>query len=319
MENEITDFKYITYETLDDGRIARIMLNRPESRNAQNRGLLVELDEAFLHAEADDEVRVVILGGVGPAFSSGHDLGTPEHVADYAPATRHPSFLGNGGTREGLESLMLQEWHYYLENHRRWRNLRKITIAQVQGTVFAGGLMLMWCCDLIVAADDTTFADVTGTRLGMCGVEYFAHPWEFGPRKTKELMLTGDTLDVDDAYRLGMVSKVFAREELEEQTLAFARRIAAVPTVGALLVKEAVNQTVDTMGFQNALTSCFTLHQLNHGIWAERNAVRAPDMRLPIGASTLGYPMGLPEVDVPSWRDAPRAAKARRDTSGPGE
>ena len=73
--------------------------------------------------------------------------------------------------------------------------------------MFAAGLMLMWACDLIVAADDVTFADVVGTRLGMCGVEYFAHPWELGPRKTKELMLTGDALAVDEAHQLGMVSQ----------------------------------------------------------------------------------------------------------------
>ena len=117
---------------------------------------------------------------------------------------------------------MLQEWHYFFENTRRWRNLRKITIAQVHGTTFAAGLMLMWACDLIVAADDTRFADVVGTRMGMCGVEYFAHPWEFGPRKAKELLLTGDSIDVDEAHRLGMVSKIFPAAELEERTVEFA-------------------------------------------------------------------------------------------------
>ena len=111
---------------------------------------------------------------------------------------------------------MLQEWHYFFQNTLRWRNLRKITIAQVHGDVYAAGLMLMWACDLIVAAEDTRFADVVGTRLGMCGVEYFAHPWEFGPRKTKELMLTGDSIDVDEAHRLGMVSKVFPADELAD-------------------------------------------------------------------------------------------------------
>ena len=95
---------------------------------------------------------------------------------------------------------MLQEWHYFFENTLRWRNLRKITIAQVHGPVFAAGLMLMWACDLIVAADNTSFADVVGTRLGMCGVEYFAHPWEFGPRKAKELLLTGDSIDAQEAH-----------------------------------------------------------------------------------------------------------------------
>jgi len=70
------DYKFVLYETLDSGRIARIVLNGPDARNAQNRGLLVELNDAFLQAEADDEVRVVILGGMGPMFSAGHDLGS---------------------------------------------------------------------------------------------------------------------------------------------------------------------------------------------------------------------------------------------------
>ncbi len=72
--------------------------------------------------------------------------------------------------------------------------------------------MLMWACDLIVAADNVVFADMVGTRLGMCGMEYFGHPWEFGPRRTKELMLTGDAIDVQEAHRLGMVSKIFPAE-----------------------------------------------------------------------------------------------------------
>src|SRR5215470_5845910 len=221
----MSDYKYVTYEELDDGVIARIMLNRPESRNAQNRGMLVELHDAFLRAEADDTVRVVILGGTGPIFSSGHDLGSKEAIAERTPGPdQHPTARINGATRKGAESLMLQEWHYFFENTKRWRNLRKITIAQVQGTVYAAGLMLMWACDLIVAAENARFADVVGTRLGMCGVEYFAHPWEFGPRKTKELMLTGDAIDVDEAHRLGMVSKIFPVDELSERTLEFARR-----------------------------------------------------------------------------------------------
>jgi len=291
--------KYVSYETLDDGRIARIMLNRPDARNAQNRGLLVELHDAFLQAEADDEVRVVILGGVGPLFSSGHDMGSKESLAEREPGPgQHPSFQINGGTRKGAEARMLQEWHYFYENTRRWRNLRKITLAQVHGTVYAAGLMLMWACDLIVAADDVRFADVVGTRLGMCGVEYFAHPWEFGPRKTKELMLTGDSLDVQEAHALGMVSKIFGVDELAERTLEFARRIAELPTMAALLIKESVNQTVDNMGFYNGLQACFTLHQLNHAHWAEIHE--------------NNYPVALPE-DGMDWRNAPPVVPAVKD------
>ncbi len=159
--------------------------------------MLVELNEAFLRAEADDQVRVVIFGGMGKMFTSGHDMGSPVAVEERLPGpSQHPTRQVNGGARSGAEQLMLQEWHYYFENTRRWRNLRKITIAQVHGTVYAAGLMLMWACDLIVAADDTSFAGVVGTRLGMCGVEYFAHPWEFGPRRAKELLLTGAAMAV---------------------------------------------------------------------------------------------------------------------------
>ena len=264
----MSDYEDVRYEELDSSAIVRITLNRPESRNAQNRRMLVELNDAFLRAEADDRVRVVILAGAGPLFSSGHDLGSRKARTEREPGRgQHESFRTNGGTRPGTEKRMLQEWHYFFENTRRWRNLRKITIAQVHGTVYSAGLMLMWACDLIIAANGTRFVDVTGTRLGMCGVEYFAHPWELGPRKTKELMLTGDAMDVQDAVALGMVSKVFPEDELIEQTVAFARRIAALPTMTALLIKESVNQTVDNMGFQNALAACFSLHQLNHSHW----------------------------------------------------
>ncbi len=294
------DYRYIRYETLDDGIIARITLDRPRTRNAQNRGLLVELGDAFLRAEADDTVRVVILCGAGPMFSSGHDMGSREAIAERQPGPdQHPSVTVNGGGRLGAEGRMLQEWHYFFENTRRWRNLRKITIASVQGAVYAAGLMLMWACDLIVAADDVSFADVVGTRLGMCGVEYFAHPWEFGPRKAKELLLTGDSISVDEACRLGMVSKVFGVDSLEDETLAFARRIAQTNTMAALLIKESVNQSVDHMGFYNALNACFTIHQVNHAHWAEINENH--------------YPVGSPEFGVVPWNQAPPIRPAVKD------
>jgi len=298
---EMTDeYRFITYETVDDGTIARIELNRPESRNAQNRGMLVELDHAFLAAEADDTVRVVILSGAGPMFSAGHDMGSKVSMEEYLPGpNQHPTRTINGGTRSGAEGRMLQEWHYYFENTRRWRNLRKITIAQVHGDVFAAGLMLMWACDLIVGADDVKFADVVGTRLGMCGLEYFAHPWELGPRKTKELMLTGDSIDIHEAHALGMVSKVFPAAELADRTLEFARRIAALPTITALLIKESVNQTVDNMGFYNSLNSCFTLHELNHAHWAEVN--------------DDGWPVAKPGDGIADWRAAPAITPSRKD------
>ncbi|EHI11676.1 enoyl-CoA hydratase [Mycolicibacterium thermoresistibile] len=285
------EYSYVTYEVLDEGRIARIMMNRPRQRNAQNRGLLVELDDAFMRAERDDDVRVVILGGIGPMFSSGHDLGSSDDRAERSggPAG-HPTYLFNGGSRQGTEQRMLQEWHYYFENARRWRNLKKITIAETHGPVLAAGLMIAWTCDLIVATPTTTFADVVGTRIGMCGVEYFAHPWELGPRRAKELLLTGDSLDAHTAHQWGMVSRIFPDDELQKRTMELAQRIAGLPTVTALLIKEAVNQSVDNMGFYNALNACFSLHQINHAHWAEVTG----------GESHLG----TPEFGVPRWQDA---------------
>jgi enoyl-CoA hydratase len=291
----------VTYETLDEGRIARIWLNRPGAQNAQSRTLLVALDEAFGRAEADDDVRVVILAGRGKNFSAGHDLGSEEALLERKPGPdQHPTFRSHGSTRGGVaERTYLQEWHYFFENTRRWRDLRKITIAQVQGNAISAGLMLIWACDLIVAADDAKFSDVVAVRMGMPGVEYFAHPWEFGARKAKELLLTGDSIDADEAYRLGMVSKVFARAELEEKTLEFARRIAERPTMAALLVKDSVNAASDAMGFTEALRHAFHIHELGHAHWAAANENR--------------YPVGLPP-DVPDWRTLGAPTPARRDT-----
>ncbi len=295
----MSDPQHVLYEVLDSGRVARIMLNRPEVRNAQSRTLLVQLDEALMRAEEDDEVRVVILGGMGPMFSSGHDIGSKERLEELSGQRSHPTFEINGGTRRGAEKQMIQEWHYYFENTRRWRNLRKITIGQAHGDVYAAGLMLLWACDLIVCAEGTRFADVVGTRLGMCGVEYFAHPWEFGPRRAKELLLTGDAIDGEEAFRLGMVSKVFPADSLSERTLEFAERIAQLPTVTSLLVKEAVNQTLDNMGFYNALNACFTLHQLNHSHWASVNEDRST--------------RALEDSGIPNWRVAPPVETALKD------
>jgi enoyl-CoA hydratase len=92
-------YRFITYELLDDATIARITLNRPDKRNAQNRGMLVELDQAFSTAEADDGVRVVILAGAGHDFSAGHDLGSAEHRAERDPGPdQHPAYQSRGGT-----------------------------------------------------------------------------------------------------------------------------------------------------------------------------------------------------------------------------
>ena len=231
-------------------------------------------------------------------FSSGHDMGSEVAREEYQS---HPTSQINGATRDGAEARMLQEWHYYFENTRRWRNLRKITVAQVHGKVYGAGLMLMWACDLITAAEGTTFADVVGARLGMCGLEYFAHPWEFGPRKTKELLLTGDCMGCGRGPRARHGGQgLHARRPGRRHPRLRPSHRPPCPRSPPLMIKESVNQTQDNQGFHNALNACFTLHQLNHSHWAEIHED--------------GFPAAQVADGIPDWRSAPPIVPAEKTT-----
>jgi enoyl-CoA hydratase len=113
------------------------------------------------------------------------------------------------------------------------------------------------------------------------------------------LLLTGDSIDAGEAHQLGMVSKIFPAGDVSERTLQFARRITELPTMTVLLIKDSVNQTMDNIGFCNALNACFTLHELNHSHWAEIHSEKTP--------------RGLPGDGTPDWRSAPPVAPARRN------
>jgi enoyl-CoA hydratase len=151
---------------------------------------------------------------------------------------------------------------------RRWREIPKPTIAMVQGACIAGGLMLAWVCDLIVASDDAFFADPV-VRMGIPGVEYFAHPWVLGPRAAKELLFTGDRFGAERAREIGMVNRVVARDDLADEVTAMAERIAAMPQFGLALTKKAVNQAEDQMGMRTGMDSVFGLHHFAHAHNAE--------------------------------------------------
>lgn len=241
-----------------DERVARIVLARPQVRNAQDRALLYALDRAFVAAMRDDDVRVVVLAADGPHFSSGHDLGDGS-----SPAAHGPVGAWGGFERPGAEGLYATEQELFLGLAWRWRNLPKPTIAQVQGKAIAGGLLLAWACDLIVAAENAAFSDPT-VALGSTGHELFVHPWELGARKAKELLFTAGEIGAHEAHALGMVNAVVAGERLEQETLALARRIARQPTVGLTFAKQAVNQALDAQGQWTAVQAAFGLHQLAH-------------------------------------------------------
>jgi enoyl-CoA hydratase len=217
-----------------------------------------ELNAAFDRAARDDAVRCIVLAADGPHFSSGHDLRDRSLIDEFETVGAWGGF-----SLPGAEGYMAVEHEIYLGMCWRWRNLPKPTIASVQGKVIAGGLMLVWVCDLIVASEDATFSDPV-VAFGVNGVEYFAHPWELGVRKAKEMLFTGDAIDAAEAKSLGMVNHVVANDALEPFTLDLATRIAARPSMGLKLAKQSVNQAQDAQGLWQALQAAMSLQQLGH-------------------------------------------------------
>jgi enoyl-CoA hydratase/carnithine racemase len=258
----------VRYETR--GQTAVITLNRPRYRNAQNSAVTYALDAAFQRATDDDSVAVIILAGEGEHFCAGHDIGTPGRDIDKS-FDRKAVIWWDHVNKHGADSRYAREMEVYLGMCRRWRELPKPTIAMVQGACIAGGLMLAWICDLIVASDDAFFADPV-VRMGIPGVEYFAHPWVLGPRFAKEMLFTGDRFSAARAYELGMVSRVVPRADLAATAFALADKIAAMPQFGLALAKRAVNQCEDQMGMRNGMDSVFGLHHVAHAHNAETGA-----------------------------------------------
>ena len=260
MSIDITNLSTVRYEIVEpgDNGIAVVTLNRPESRNAQNKRMTYEMNACFDDAGRRSDVKVIVLQADGPHFSSGHDLRDAESSREFDLV-----FPGGGFGREGQEGHMALEEEIYFQMCWRWRNLPKPVLAAAQGKTIAGGLMLLWVSDVIIAADDALFSDpVVG--MGVNGVEYFAHPWELGARKAKEMLFTGDWVTAQDAKLLGMVNHVVPRDDLREFTMARAVKIAQRPSFALKLAKESVNQALEAQGQWTAFRAAFSMQHLAH-------------------------------------------------------
>jgi enoyl-CoA hydratase len=255
----------VLYDVRD--RIAVITLNRPEYANAQNSAMTYALDAAFGRAVNNDRVAVLVLAGAGRHFCGGHDIGTPGRDVDQTFDRQAVLWWDHVG-KAGADARYAREMEVYLGMCRRWREIPKPVIAMVHGACIAGGLMLAWVCDLIVAADDAFFADPV-VRMGIPGVEYFAHPWMLGPRLAKEVLFTGGRFGAERAYQAGMVSRVVPRASLEAVTFELAEQVAGMPPFGLALAKRAVNQCEDLMGMRPGMDAVFGLHHLAHAHNAE--------------------------------------------------
>ena len=250
----------VRYEVIDN--VAWITMNRPQFNNAQNGQMTYALDDAFGRAVKDDAVRCIVLAGEGKHFSAGHDIGTPgrdlHHEFDkrlmFPPHTNKPA----------AELLYTREQEQYLGMCRRWRDISKPTIAMVQGACIAGGLMLAWVCDLIVASEDAFFQDPVNPLMGIPGVEYFAHAYELPPRVAKEFLLLGERMPAARAYDFGMVNKVVPRDQLREATSVWAAKLAGQSRLGNWLTKQAVNHVEELRGKRAAMDAVYHMHHFAH-------------------------------------------------------
>ena len=265
VEPKPTDITYeteepVTYEVIDN--VAWIMLNRPGFNNAQNGQMTFALDDAFIRATNDDEVACIVLGGNGKHFSAGHDIGTPGR--DLHKDFENRLLVPRHVNKPAAELLYTREKEQYLGMCRRWRDCAKPTIAMVQGACVAGGLMLAWVCDLIVASDDAFFQDPVNRMMGIPGVEYFAHAYELPPRVAKEFLLLGERMSVQRAERFGMVNKVVPRDALRETVAAWATKLAEQPRLGNWLTKQAINHVEELMGKRSAMEAQYHMHHFAH-------------------------------------------------------
>ena len=249
----------VRYEV--DGAVATITMERPDMANALNTALIDDLDRAFDEAGADDAVRVVILAGAGKHFSSGHDL--KELVTEPDDWAR---------MRETPEGKLRHEQVMYFDRCVKIYNFPKPTIAAVQGSCVAAGLMLACMCDLIVAADDAVFQNPV-LRMTGAGVELLVEPWELGMRKAKEFLLTGDKIDASEAWRLGLVNRVVPPDQLMPAVRELADKIALVPPVTAQAVKDSINHTFELMGKGDSWKYHFMVHQFVSNTETARQAL----------------------------------------------
>lgn len=241
----------MTYETLlieDVGAVRRIRLARAAARNAQNQQMLDELDDAVGKAAKDDDVRVLVIGGVGDHFSAGHDL--KEAQAKRADFT----------VEERWEYESLRYFDYCL---RIW-DFPKPTVAEVQGACVAGGFMIANMCDLVVCSDDAFFSDPVNHTLAAAATEVLIHPWVMGLRKAKEMLYTGGRIGATEALAMGMVNKVVPRAQLADEAMALAQQIAMAPPFGMRLLKKSLNRMFDAQGLRTMLSAHFDTHQLSH-------------------------------------------------------
>ncbi len=216
--------------------VARITLNRPEKRNAISTLLRVALLDQLRAHDGDPAVRVSIIRGAGPCFSSGYDLGGGPLMAG-SPFYSAP---GDGQWARQANDTWFSVW-----------DLAKPVIAQIHGYAIAGATEMASACDLVYVADDA--------RISYPVVRVASPPdWQYhtvllGLRRAMELVLTGDPIDGVEAARIGFANRSFPADRLEEEVLAVAGRVAGIPSDLTQINKRSVHRAFDVWGGRAAI------------------------------------------------------------------
>lgn len=239
-------YQMILYDLHD--AVATITLNRPAKLNALNNQLREEICTALAVGEADDAVRVFVIKGAGRAFSSGADI------------SGDPAESGWLATEDGMAMSRRYRRQYTAQwMEHIWDN-EKPVIAQVHGYCLGAAADMANACDFIIAADDAQIGFPEG-RFG--GVLMAFLPWTVGMRKAKELLITADNMNAEDAWRLGMINKIVPLSELDTAVRKFATKIAKMPRETAYFGKIEVNRVFEIAGLRSALLQSFDLNVLS--------------------------------------------------------
>jgi enoyl-CoA hydratase len=247
----LKEYKSVIYQP---GKVTRIIMNRPDKRNALSHPLYKELEDAFDRAATDPECRVIVHSGAGKCFCAGHDVDVASSLEGNLSRNSIPYELEKRagsviGRTKAAEQARWEEHTYYAAELklRKWRTIPKPTIAMVHSYAIFGGFFSAAAMDIIFASEDALFLPALG--------EYDVSGWDFNPRKAKELLFEHRFMPAREAYECGFVSRIFPDyETLEKETLAFANRVADNPFPDYITaIKRSINHTMDIQGFTTSL------------------------------------------------------------------
>lgn len=210
-----------------EDKVAVIALNRPEKMNALNHDMWVQLDEHFIRADEDPEVRAIVLVGEGRAFCSGADLNPGQDPTELLPW------------------LKSYEQHYRRQ-FRMWDSGKPI-ICGVHGYAIGRGLELALWCDVVVASEETKLGQ-SEVREGW--IVHSVVPWLTNPQNAKLFMLSGDLVSAREAERMGLVARVVNTGAARDEAIKLAKRLTHVPPITSRVVKQMINGVYEQMGMR---------------------------------------------------------------------